>query len=58
MTARRLIHYFQENQIVVVHDAPLLNILNNPEATGRVAFWGIELSPRYIIYERRTAIKS
>jgi ribonuclease HI len=43
---------------VVVNEAPLSNILNNPEATGRVSLWGIELSPRDITYEKRKAIKS
>src|SRR5215216_6007111 len=41
MTARRLSHYFQEHQVMVVNEAPLNSILNNPEATGRVALWGI-----------------
>ena len=58
MTARKLRHYFQEHPIVVVCEAQLSNILNNLEATGRVAQWGIELSPRDITYERRKAIKS
>jgi hypothetical protein len=47
-----------EHPMVVVSEAPLSNILNNTEATGRVAQWGIELSPRDITYERRKAIKS
>ena len=34
MTARRLCHYFQEHPIVVVNDAPLGHILNNPDAMG------------------------
>jgi hypothetical protein len=42
----------------VVNEAPLSNILNNPEATGRVYLWGIELSPRDITYEKRKEIKS
>ncbi|KAK1618436.1 hypothetical protein QYE76_023953 [Lolium multiflorum] len=29
----------------LVNEAALSNILNNPEATGRVSLWGIELSP-------------
>ncbi|XP_010233305.1 uncharacterized protein LOC104583208 [Brachypodium distachyon] len=58
MTARKLEHYFQQHSIVVVSEAPLANILNNPEATGRVAQWGIEFLPRNITYERRKAIKS
>jgi ribonuclease HI len=44
--------------IIVVNEAPLSNILNNTEATGRVSLWGIELSPLDITYEKRKAIKS
>src|SRR3954464_1539446 len=58
MMARRLSHYFQEHQVMVVNEAPLNSILNNPEATGRVALSGIELSPLDIVYEKRHAIKS
>src|SRR3954465_3660344 len=58
MTARRLSHYFQDHQVMVVNEASLNSILNNPEATGRVALWGIELSPLDIVYEKRHTIKS
>jgi hypothetical protein len=58
MMARGLSHYFQEHQVMVVNEAPLNSILNNPEAIGRVALWGIELSPLDIVYEKRHAIKS
>jgi ribonuclease HI len=44
--------------IIVVNEAQLLNILNNPEATRRVSLWGIKLSPLDITYEKRKAIKS
>jgi ribonuclease HI len=44
--------------IIVVNEAPLSNILNKPEATGRVSLWGIELCPLDITYEKRKAIKS
>jgi hypothetical protein len=44
--------------IIVVNEAPLSNILNNPSATGRVSLWGIKLSPLDITYEKRKAIKS
>jgi hypothetical protein len=44
--------------IIVVNEAPLSNILNNPDATGRVALWGIEHSPLDITYNKRKAIKS
>jgi ribonuclease HI len=44
--------------IIVVNEAPLSNILNNPSATGCVSLWGIELSPLDITYEKQKAIKS
>jgi hypothetical protein len=58
MTARKLRHYFVVHPVIVVNEAPLSNILNNPEATGRVSLWGIEISPLDIMYEKRKAIKS
>ena len=58
MTARKLRHYFQDHPITVVSKAPLSEILNNYNARGRVAKWGIELGPRDITYERFKAIKS
>jgi hypothetical protein len=57
-TARKLRQYFAVHPIIVVNEAPLSNILNNPSATGRVSLWGIELSPLDITYEKRKAIKS
>jgi ribonuclease HI len=44
--------------IIVVNEAPVSNILNNPSAIGRVSLWRIELSPLDITYEKRKAIKS
>jgi ribonuclease HI len=57
-SARKLRQYFTVHLIIVVNEAPLSNILNNPLATGRVSLWGIELSPLDITYEKRKAIKS
>jgi CRISPR/Cas system-associated endonuclease/helicase Cas3 len=34
MTTRKLRHYFAEHPIIVVTEAPLKNILANPDATG------------------------
>jgi hypothetical protein len=51
MTARRLRHYFAEHPIVVVCDTAVSSILNNPQATGRVLLWGIEIAPYDISYE-------
>ncbi|XP_071678129.1 uncharacterized protein [Lolium perenne] len=56
--ARKLRHYFAEQPIVVISEAPLKNILTNPEATCRVSQWAIELAPHDITYVNRTAIKS
>ncbi|KAK1585292.1 hypothetical protein QYE76_008124, partial [Lolium multiflorum] len=41
-----------------VSKAPLSTILNNADATGRTAKWGIELSAFDIAYKPRTAVKS
>jgi hypothetical protein len=51
-TARKLRQYFTMHPIIVVNEAPLSNILNNPSATGRVTLWGIKLSPLDITYEK------
>jgi hypothetical protein len=52
ITARKVRQYFVVHPIIVVNEAPLSNILNNPSATGRVSLWGIELSPLDITYEK------
>jgi hypothetical protein len=36
-TTRKLQQYFTVHPIIVVNEAPLSNILNNPAATGRVS---------------------
>ncbi|KAK1630203.1 hypothetical protein QYE76_004518 [Lolium multiflorum] len=56
--SRKLRHYFQEHPLTVVSKAPLSTILNNADATGRTAKWGIELSAFDIAYKPRTAVKS
>jgi hypothetical protein len=58
MTAQKLRHHFAVHPIIVVNEASLSNILNNPEATGRASLWGIEISPLDITYEKRKAIRS
>jgi ribonuclease HI len=55
---RKLWQYFVVHPIIVVNEAPLSNIFNNPSETGCVSLWGIELSPLDITYEKRKAIKS
>src|ERR1041385_791901 len=58
MASRKLKHYFQEHPITVVSSAPLADIIQNREATGRIAKWAKELGAYHIKYEPRTAIKS
>lgn len=58
MAARKLRHYFQANPITVVSHAPLSDIINNRDASGRVAKWVTELLPFEISYKPRSVIKS
>ena len=58
LASRKLRHYFQEHSITVLSKAPLSDIINNSDATGRVTKWGIELAAFEITYKRRDAIKS
>jgi hypothetical protein len=50
--AHKLRKYFAVHPIILVNEAPLSNILNNPSVTGCVSLWGIELSPLDITYEK------
>jgi hypothetical protein len=58
LASRKLRHYFYDHKITVVSKAPLKDIINNSDATGRVAKWGIELASFDIDYKPRTVIKS
>ena len=58
MVSQKLKQYFQGHPISVVSSAPLGDIIQNREATGRVAKWAIELGPHGLKYMPRTTIKS
>jgi ribonuclease HI len=58
ITSHKLSHYFQAHQIEVHISAVLGEILNNREATEKIAKWAIELSMYDIVYKPRTAIKA
>ena len=58
MASRKLRHYFQECSVTVASEVPLNNIINNRDATGRIAKWAIELLPFEIAYKPQRAIKS
>jgi hypothetical protein len=51
-----LCHYFDEYKITVITDFPLVDILHNQDATGRISKWAVELGA--IDFKPRTAIKS
>ena len=53
MAYRKLRHYFQECSITVASEVPLNDIINNHDATGRIAKWAIELLPFDITYKPR-----
>jgi hypothetical protein len=56
--ACKLSHYFQAHRIEVHTSSTLDEILNNSEATGKIAKWAIELSMYDIVYKPRIAIKA
>jgi hypothetical protein len=58
IASRKLRHYFQGHPIKVVTDCPLETILRNPNVTGRVAEWAMELQPFDISFETTKVIKS
>jgi hypothetical protein len=58
ITSRKLCHYFQGHPIKVVTDRLLETILCNPNVTGRVAEWAVELQPFEIFFETTKVIKS
>jgi hypothetical protein len=58
IASRKLCHYFQGHPIKVVTDRPLETILRNPNVTGRVAEWVVELQPFEISFETTKVIKS
>ena len=58
MTTKKVAHYFSDHSITVVSDAPLSEILNNKDATGRVVKWAIEFLLLDIKLEAKKVIKS
>jgi hypothetical protein len=58
MTKRKLRHYFDVHHITVVSKYPLGEVIQNPEAEGRIAKWALELMGQNITYAQRSGIKS
>ena len=53
----KLRHYFQAHPIIVLTDQPLKHILQQPDTSGRLLKWSIELSEFHIEYQPRMATK-
>ena len=56
MASRKLRNYFQAHEITVVTRFPLQRILRNPEATGRIVEWALELSSFGLRFESTSTI--
>jgi ribonuclease HI len=58
VTKRKLRRYFDAHPITVVSKYPLGEVIQNPEAEGRIAKWALNLMGQNITYAPRSAIKS
>jgi ribonuclease HI len=54
----KLRHYFETHSVTVVSSFPLGEIIRNPDATGRIANWSVELMGETLSYAPRKVIKS
>jgi hypothetical protein len=58
LARRKLRHYFEANPDTVVSSFLLGEIICNPNATGRITKWSVELMCETLTYASRKAIKS
>ena len=58
ITKRNLHHYFESHPVMVVMSFPLGEVIQNQDATERIAKWTLELMGQGISYAPQTAIKS
>ena len=58
MASRKLRHYFQAHEITVVTRFLLQRIFRNPEATGRIVEWALELSSFGLKFESTSTVYS
>jgi hypothetical protein len=58
ITSRKLRHYFDAYNILVVSDFPLADIRHNRDATRRISKWAVELGALTLDFKPWTAIKS
>jgi hypothetical protein len=55
---RKLRHYFESHPVMVVTSFPLGEVIQNQDATGRIAKWVLKLIGEGITYAPRAMIKS
>jgi hypothetical protein len=58
LAQRKLQHYFEAHPVTVVSSFPLGKIIQNPDATGRIAKSSVELMGETLAYTPRKAIKT
>jgi ribonuclease HI len=58
MAYRKLRHYFQAYHIIVPSSQPLMDIMRNREATGRIGKWAAKHNEFTIDYVHRSSIQS
>ncbi|KAL0426873.1 UNVERIFIED_CONTAM: Retrovirus-related Pol polyprotein from transposon opus [Sesamum latifolium] len=58
VAARKLRHYFQSHLVVVLTNHPLKRVLEEPNISGRMVKWAVELNEYGIEYLPRPAIKA
>jgi hypothetical protein len=58
ITSRKLRHYFQAHKIMVPLSSPLVEIIRNRDASGRIIKWLVELGEFEIEFCPRQAVKS
>jgi hypothetical protein len=58
MTKRKLRHYFDVHAITVVSKYALGEVIQNPDAEGKIAKWALDLMGQNITYAPRSAIES
>ena len=55
---RKLCHYFESHPVIVVSSFPLGEIIQNREASGRIAKWDVELMGEALSFAPQKASKS
>jgi hypothetical protein len=57
LARRKLQHYFEADPVMVVSSFPLGEIIRNPDASGRIMKWSMELMGETLTYASCKAIK-